>query len=269
MQALKTKIEKTNTRMLSFVDDEDDGPQPVRPIKILSAHALLRGNDPTLAAASRDASPEPVLANAKRARSPPDVHQQAGEDEPDAGHLVKRIRTELGAMQQAVPVADAAVAVDSSAELARLTAQLRNSKRAPAIPTGETTTDVVRQLAAQPFITPLAQMRSKYISKGQVAHREKATLEKLQTFQSALRNTAAAASESGAAESYRGQVLEEAEGPQQSQVDASWMSTKLKFTRHVDDAYRGLDHGARAAADDGLMTVDPYAGTAGAGARKK
>ena len=104
-------------------------------------------------------------------------------------------------------------------------------------------------------------MRERFLSKGTCAppapiasggggggggSREAATAARLAAFKSKLQAAAASGSGSGSgdareAPSYHGQVLAAEDQLDKEQPgDAAWMSAKLKFTRHVDDEYKGV-----------------------------
>jgi peptidyl-prolyl cis-trans isomerase SDCCAG10 len=165
----------------------------------------------------------------------------------------------------------------AAGEYQRLRDELRASRRAATVLTGPAARQEEAQRADSSLLTPLQQMRSKYKSRGgaDAKARESSTLDRLAAFQATLRAAAAAAakapdaaaasSSSAAADTgYHGQVLED-DGKDDETAGAgggadaavAWMAHKLKFKKHIDDAYRAGN------VDDGLVTIDDSAGGGG------
>jgi len=95
------------------------------------------------------------------------------------------------------------------------------------------------------MLTPLQEMRAKYKARQkELGKRESDTLAKLTAFQAALRVAKAGAAPAATSKEtavYSGQVLEDDEGTGGN--DDTWMAHKLKFKKHIDDAFRAGNDG--------------------------
>lgn len=135
-------------------------------------------------------------------------------------------------------------------EYAKLREELRKSKKAVSLIMGEEAKKLEEGRAFQDMLTPLQQQRQKYLQRKKSkkrSGREQETLMKLKQFQATLTSVnsksanpaADVHSKSGEAraavtESYHGQILEDSDEHDDTNDDKSWMTAKLKFTKHID-----------------------------------
>lgn len=153
----------------------------------------------------------------------------------------------------------------ASADYARLRDELRASRKAAAV--GSSAPAAAK--SGSSMLTPLQEMRAKYKARAkELGKRETDTLAKLQAFQATLRGATAGAATAAAAPGgggdrpggaavYSGQVLEDADDAAEGAEggSAAWMAHRLKFKKHIDDAFRA--GGGGGPPDDGLETIDP------------
>ncbi|KAL7680086.1 putative cyclophilin-type peptidyl-prolyl cis-trans isomerase domain-containing protein [Plasmopara halstedii] len=159
-------------------------------------------------------------------------------------------------------------------EYARLREELRKSKKAVSLLMGDKAKKLEKDRAFQNMLTPLQQQRQKYLQRKKTSSRtarEQETLSKLKKFQTTLidvnttANTSKDVTNEAKEESYHGQVLECDDDDDNSNEDKSWMTAKLKFTKHIDDQFRA---GHEPSTDD-YMTIDTRTETAHGGSRKQ
>jgi seryl-tRNA synthetase len=123
--------------------------------------------------------------------------------------------------------------------------ELLRSRRAVQVLTGSDAADLEKDAATKQLATPLEQRRQKFIKrKKEFGDRSEDTMEKLKMFQNSIKKAKVSDAEqssvpSSSSEHYNGQILERNDDSDDDLSD--WNSGKLKFKKHIDDAFRAGD----------------------------
>lgn len=121
-------------------------------------------------------------------------------------------------------------------EYAALREKIRSSRKATPVITGHKAEEQQKSKAFHEMLTPLQQQRQKFMKqKRHYGDRQKSTLEKLEKFKSSVKRAKSTSNDkpSKEAENYHGQV-EEGKSDEEDENDATWMTTQLKFKKHID-----------------------------------
>lgn len=257
-QQRKRRRRVKDRKLLSFGDEEEDVPAPP------AAAARPPAAAGPAAAAGPPAGPEgppPAPAPAPKAPKGADAAEIAAPPEEIAAGA------DSGAERREEASSAAAAAAE---EYRRLQAELLQARKAAGAPRsakrplarveGASAAAAARKVPAAPedeLLTEVEKRRRKYRARSalKLEEREDSTLQALAAFTSSMRSRRAAAGGGGASESmfgretYAGQVLEAEDGA--AGDDGDWFVGKLKFRKHVDDAYRRSEPSV-----DDYVTID-------------
>ena len=280
-------------RSFEAASDEDDGSGEhgrIAGTGIVSAHDLL-GKPPTAASTATRGTHAQLrtLASSEDGDGDND-DEDVGTGRPETAPVARALlrgrpssaaAAELAAASKAGPRAspppESAAALSAATaqlvEFERLRAQVLAAKRASAgshsmppstapssaLATSATAPAATALLADDSAMTAAQRMRAKFAAKKHSAPPSTAaTMARLAAFQAKLAGALAATpADAGAVTTttYHGQVLDDAD--RDDLDDGSWMTSRLRGGRHLDDALRARGGGVGARQDDGLMTIDP------------
>ncbi|GMF53225.1 unnamed protein product [Phytophthora fragariaefolia] len=267
----KKKRERKATKdlkLLSFGDEEeafqediDAGAKKSKKKKIMSSHDLLNDRklksevDAEVLQRVTETSGEIAekkersLANLKAAVAAASVGNKLQSDE----KLHKKDEDAAQRSEAAIAEKNGSDSKDKKKdrkEYVKLREELRKSKKAVPLLMGDEAKKQEKDRAYQDMLTPLQQQRQKYLQRKKASNRsarEQDTMSKLKKFQATLVQVNIKQGESSksdesdnskkynaTAESYHGQILEDADDEDDTNDDTSWMTAKLKFKKHID-----------------------------------
>ncbi|DAZ97826.1 TPA: hypothetical protein N0F65_002496 [Lagenidium giganteum] len=264
-------------KLLSFGDEEEEFQQAVAKKKktIVSSHDLL--DDKKLKAevnqtlveriaqasnvtaggdAVKEAKKKDTLASLKAAIAANESERKdAGAPEPQTAENGDLEEMEATKKEKKHKKRKADEATD---EYTQLREELRHFRKAVPLLRGDKAKHLEQEKAQKDLLTPLQQQRQKYLQRKRETsrvNRQQSTIEKLNAFREKLHKAKHEAPkvDEDQKESYHGQILEdEEEQTAAEKMDSSWMTTKLKFKKHIDDQFRaGFDPST-----DDYMTID-------------